>query len=539
MYRLLLVDDEVEIVDWLYELFQEVADLELDVYKALSGHEALDILGRTKIDVVVSDIRMPGINGLQLMEKIRSRWPLCRVIFLTGYTDFDSVYTAIQADGVSYLLKTEEDERIVDAVRRAIDELAHSARTRELLEHVDEYLAAMLPYRQKEYVSLLVQDAQEGARAVQPALDELHLDLRREAPLYLAVARFDGAGPTQAPLGDAKAVLALYLRAGELLETSFAQVCALQTAGVDALWLVQPRSAQENCGVLLGGLLESLQDHCRQSLGCTLSAAYWSEPVGWDCLYGTFGRLRALLGATGGVSPELLLNERSFLPAPAAGAACAASMWRQMDSALERADTELFLKVLGQAASVLRAQSDRSSSLGQETYYRCATVLLGQINRRHGGDLNAIPGAARLLRADEHESWAAAGEYLVAMGTALFRLQRGMQESSIRESVERIQLYIREHLGEDLSLMRLSEVFYFNPSYLSRLFKQSTGQNLTETIARLRLERAQELLMDRKLKIADITAAVGFDSQHYFSRFFKKHTGVTPQEYRESGLRGG
>ena len=72
MYRLLLVDDEKEVTDWLYNLFQETPAMELDVYKALSGYEALDILGRTKIDVVITDIKMPGLSGFQLLEKIRS-----------------------------------------------------------------------------------------------------------------------------------------------------------------------------------------------------------------------------------------------------------------------------------------------------------------------------------------------------------------------------------------------------------------------------------------------------------------------------------
>ena len=123
MYRLLIVDDEKEILDWLTELFQETAEMDLDVYKAASGQAALDILNRTKIDIVLTDIRMPGLSGLQLLERIRGRWPLCRVIFLTGYNEFDYVYSAIKYDGVGYLLKTEEDEVILNTVRQAVNEL--------------------------------------------------------------------------------------------------------------------------------------------------------------------------------------------------------------------------------------------------------------------------------------------------------------------------------------------------------------------------------------------------------------------------------
>jgi two-component system response regulator YesN len=81
--------------------------------------------------------------------------------------------------------------------------------------------------------------------------------------------------------------------------------------------------------------------------------------------------------------------------------------------------------------------------------------------------------------------------------------------------------------------VRLAEMSFFNPSYLSRLFKQATGQNLTDYIAALRIERAKAMLAGHG-RISDISAALGYESQHYFSRFFKKYTGFTPQDYRET-----
>jgi two-component system, response regulator YesN len=70
MYRLLIVDDEPYIVDWVYELFQQNQELDLDIYKAYSGLEALDLLSRAKVDIVLTDIRMSDMDGLQLLEEI-------------------------------------------------------------------------------------------------------------------------------------------------------------------------------------------------------------------------------------------------------------------------------------------------------------------------------------------------------------------------------------------------------------------------------------------------------------------------------------
>ncbi|UJF31407.1 response regulator [Paenibacillus hexagrammi] len=102
MYRMLIVDDEEIITDGLFGVFSQL-NLGLDVYKAYSGLEALDLMRSTRVDIVLSDIRMPGMDGLKLMQTIRSNWEHCKIIFLTGYNDFDYIYQAIQTPGVSYL----------------------------------------------------------------------------------------------------------------------------------------------------------------------------------------------------------------------------------------------------------------------------------------------------------------------------------------------------------------------------------------------------------------------------------------------------
>lgn len=123
MYRLLIVDDEPYTVDGLYELLQDSTMPELDLYKACSAEEALQWLLRVKIDIVLSDIRMPGMDGLQLRKKVKERWPLCKFIFLTGMNDAGYARQALRDGSVDYILKTEGDEPILKSIRAAIDAL--------------------------------------------------------------------------------------------------------------------------------------------------------------------------------------------------------------------------------------------------------------------------------------------------------------------------------------------------------------------------------------------------------------------------------
>jgi two-component system response regulator YesN len=102
--------------------------------------------------------------------------------------------------------------------------------------------------------------------------------------------------------------------------------------------------------------------------------------------------------------------------------------------------------------------------------------------------------------------------------------------------IDQIHRYILEHLSGDLSLTAIAEEVHFNPSYLSRYYKQMTGHNLLEYIQTKRLEGALHLMRETNLKLNEIAARVGFDSHSYFTTFFKKKMGVSPQEYRNAGM---
>lgn len=553
MYRLLLVDDEKEIVDWLYELFQETPNLELDVYKALSGFEALDILGRTKIDVVISDIKMPGLNGLQLLERIRNWWPMCRVVFLTGYNEFEYVYTAIKYEGVSYLLKTEEDSEIVKEVRKAISELERNTQNRELMDKVRQYMERALPSIQRDVFKQLILDPEAGQATTQEMLDELQLPLWRNRPVYLAAGRFDRFPANATPAFGARMAVSLKLRAEELLGGNFTHVNLIHQGNIDLIWLLQPTGGTtpegEDCDKtyvpLLGGALEALQDFSREALGLTISFVFCSKSAQWEEIESSYATISRLLNASSGMGGELLLNDRNFTgllsrPEARRGGELLVtgrilSGLKSLPALLERGDMEGFMQSLSGVLECLRDTGNRSDSSAEELYYTAATILLSHINRRSLMEkLSTRVDVSRLMRAEVHENWGSAVDYLYAVSKAIFDLQKGVQEKNIRESIDRIKQYIKEHLGEDISLVRLAEMSYFNPSYLSRLFKQATGQNITDFISGLRIERAKALLADHGRKINDISVALGYESQHYFSRFFKKYTGLTPQEYRES-----
>lgn len=122
--------------------------------------------------------------------------------------------------------------------------------------------------------------------------------------------------------------------------------------------------------------------------------------------------------------------------------------------------------------------------------------------------------------------------YVQRLSGEIFSLSREKSQNESVLTAERIREYIQEHLSENLSVSHLSEVFNYNPSYISRLFKQVQGETLSQYLKRIRLNRAKELLRSTNLPIQAVADATGFDTVQYFSMVFRKEIGITPTAYR-------
>ncbi|MEN6313815.1 MAG: response regulator [Clostridiaceae bacterium] len=120
LYRLLIVDDEPHVANAIITLLESQTDLPLDIYFAYSGKQAIEIIKKGKIDLLMTDIQMPDMSGIELVDIVNQYWPICKTIFLTAYSDFNYAYQAIRKHVVSYILKAEDDDFILQEVRKAL-----------------------------------------------------------------------------------------------------------------------------------------------------------------------------------------------------------------------------------------------------------------------------------------------------------------------------------------------------------------------------------------------------------------------------------
>lgn len=540
MYRLLIVDDEAIIADGLAEIIGGLELPGLDICKAYSGIEALEWLNSSRVDIVLSDIRMPELDGLELMERIRRKWPRCHIIFLTGYHDFESVYKAIQSAGVRFLLKTEGYSKVLEEVQAAIRKLEEQSLTDQLLRQAKDQRNTLETLAQGDYFRHYLL----GSGPIEPedrAIDFRKLAIPLDAslpviPVLGSVLKSDGS---LSYAERQEAALAAKLLGDRYLQDQTRCVGMIDRYG-DLLWLIQPAAdvpdgteAYVDVVGFLEGTLELVQAGCSDALGTEMAFTLSRTACGWESLPAVYERIRQLQHARIGDGARMVMTVDAE-PSDAAGTIRESVRSEKFDllaGHLESGRSDDFHALMKEIFEPVQAGRIADKTQAMELYYSAALALLAYVNRRQ---LHARVPTNLLMQFDAHASWEEGFLFLSRAAEKLFADRRIGEGNRAAGAIKEIGAYIETHLDEDLSLVCLSKRFHFNPSYLSRIFKQESGLNLSEYIDKARIRKAKELLSHEGMKIHEVGARVGYEAAHSFTRFFKKSAGMTPQEYREA-----
>ncbi|MCG7378597.1 response regulator [Paenibacillus sp. ACRSA] len=542
MYRLLIVDDEEIITDSLYETFARHMPDQLDVCKAYSALEALNWMRRSRIDIVLTDIRMPGMSGLELTQEIQTQWPQCRIIFLTGHSDFDYAYKALQMPNVRYLLKTEGYDKVLTIVEQVMEEIRQSHHMLEGLERSRELHIQLAMFQQEEYVRQLLQDCNSAPFSLsemsemQTELTKRNIDLQADAPVYLVLGRFNtllDAGSDLRQVQDSVRII------GSSLLSEQATYVSVSDHYGDVIWLLQPKREKGYEPIpftsYIEGTLELVQEACLASLEMSIAFTLSGRAYAWSQISRQYERLRLLqwMKIGDGVSMVLTDNYEGFTAGAVKDPVRISSRIDVMSGYLETGRFQSFYDIFEELVGELMLQ-DMTMERAMETYYHLALLLYSTCNRWGLQQGNADQRS--LLQLGDYACMKDAVQSLYRTADELVHFKRSSEEERTNLVIQSLGRYIKDNLEKDLSLVRLAERNHFNPSYLSRLFKQEMGINLSEYIDDCRIRKAKELLHKTDLMVREVALQVGYEAAHSFTRLFKKLTGMTPQEYRESML---
>ncbi|GAA3399682.1 response regulator [Paenibacillus hodogayensis] len=552
MYRLLIIDNEEIIVEGLVELFTEMPELELEVYGAYSADEAILLLERTKIDIVLTDIHMPGMSGLQLQQVIVRQWPWCKVIFLTGFNRFEYAQSALRYEGIDFVLKTEGDGKIIEAVEKAKAKLREQTETRHRLKQAQRQMEKALPLLRQTCLKELLDGDSAADEQAEELLRELGTGLTIVQPVLPVVGRLDDL--PRSPKDRALYVCALQNRIEGYLSPTTA-ICFVDYDKTRFVLLIQSldlsreerhESEFEKAARtqrFIHGMLEHVQQESKHAWNVRLSFAVANEFVRWERLSDMLNKLKCYFHFGLGIGPETMLagpciqEDRTEEREAATPSGASSGNYDRLKRYLEQGRKEEFQELIRQmmpGPDSERGKPGNEDLRWMELYYHFVALLMTAVNE---WDLYETVQTAEDFRKlgvwDDAEGWEERFGRMFRLSGSLFDLREDGYRKDSDELVSRINQYIDRHINGDLSLTRLGEAMKLNPSYLSRHYKQTTGKGVSEYIMEARLSTAKRLLTGSRLKIHEISAEAGFLTDATFYRCFKKAIRLTPQEYRE------
>ncbi|QJD86890.1 response regulator [Cohnella herbarum] len=549
MLKLLIVDDMPIIADGLYELFCEEQRMPMEVYKAYSVPGAFSVMRDHQIDIIVTDIKMPEISGLELLKEVKQRQPQCKVIFLTSYHDFNFAREAIILGGSDFIMKTEGDARILEAVYKAAGEVLEERNSRVLIAKAQTQFRVALPSLQREFLLELLQGKPIGSNDRCEQFRALEIDLHPATPVYLVVARIDRW--KQSMTWSDRALLLYSVRniMNEYLSPKVRMVTLnLDSSHIVGIWQpmdeLDDRKETSKSFRFFYGTLETIQNTCRELLKLRLSVVLGGSATSWEHIGEKLHRLEFLMQSGIGLNQELLTTDEELIN----------HHTKQRTLAMSPVESSVYLKLARYSALPGLLASGKSSEfielfedlvvtvreagdhigLRLETLHYLSHLFIGFMNRRQLlSDRTEKISLDLLLRMNPDLEWERYADYYRNLALSLFEHASIDQKDHSDRLVEDVDQYILDNLNQDLSLTRLGEHVHLNPTYLSRLYKQITGKGISDYITEARLEKAKHLISHSDMKIHEIAIEVGYQSGIAFSRFFKKLMNIAPQDYRD------
>ena len=542
--RLLIVDDEHYIVNYLTDLIEEQHIPELEIYKCYSGKEALSLVQASLIDFIMLDIHMPGMSGLEVAAKVTELLPRCRIIFLTAYDNFEHIYESNKLGHTRYLLKTEDDEVILSEIAHVLEELEEENSKSLLLSEAEQKSLLLTHLLQQNILKGVVagHPVEKLERELRIAGTDFTLDIRQ--PVYLMYAQIHYRTLDETNITNSVYTLQYLQLIRKLLEGKF-QFSMLDFGKGTLLLFFQPMHAFASEFEFLQSVANDFGDYYFTKHRRRVTTVLYPEACGWNEACSRFHMMQQYAESSGDAVPliyssDAVAGDEISRSLPAGGAMDRLPLEKKLQELsfyLYQGSDKDYLHTLKYLCSeCIRIRSMHSISAIR--IYTSVSLMLMQYIDLYQLQEKIISQIALypLYYIHDFSSWKEAFRYLEELSCQIFDIQNSKKLDRNVQLVQKIKTYIRDHIAESLTLTAISRIVNYNEAYISRLFKQINGMGLSEYISVERINKAKDLLVATSGSIQNIATATGFDTAQYFSMVFKKTTGVSPSEYRRSHM---
>ncbi len=508
---ILIADDNALIRNWMKIMLRQAEGDQITLLEAVDGDDAYALCMRQPVDLLITDIRMPGRDGIELIKALRADRPSIRTAVLTSYDDFSYVRVALKCGALDYILKAEMQQEDISSLMRKVREsiaLADSHETGSKASRSDIRAAI------QAYAGF----SGNSAGSVLPLLRACGLENTR-FPIYCMLLNLDdpAAGTERAaevccnvlhmerfsglcfPIGG-KALLALYAPPEDAAVSEHELQLRLLSAIDQNLTFAKAGLLRQNVTLTLERP-EDFSAILRQAKALVDYQSYYETSV----------------IPAGGIPPHSP-KEGEFIHI--LGNLLSRQEWSRAADWLQKYIFECHAR-LEFPYRIRRAAAAGTQMMLNSPAFRSSQAEAFRQLDQIAQELSEAPTANALRR-------------LVNRFCSSYVEYSGDTRRATSPAVEQAIAFCNEHYREKISLERLSGMTGLNKSYFSQLFHKETGMPFGDYLETVRIQNAQRLLRNLNLSMSDIAEMVGFANQNYFTKVFKKQTGLAPSQYRRT-----
>lgn len=538
MHQVLIVDDHMHLVDSM-EKTLPWSDMGVSsVHKAYSAFDAMETLESHSIDLVITDIRMPVKSGLELIREIRSRWRTIKIILLSGYSDFEYAKEALRHDVEDYLLKPVPDEELIASIRRVLEKASVEWHAVISNQRAIQTLQAHLPLLRQNLLLELLQGRSMTESALQDKFSLYQLPFSTDISASMALIRLEDDFARHDEHSVSLFEYAIANVAAEIFQDDFNLWNCRDDYGYLVFMIASTDKLMTQTADKRKQLLEQhavqLQHYVHVYLKGSISvlvsewfmfpneiSAYYQ-----NCLFAFRQRIGdeqdLFMTLTGNENNQKIASFSSLYEPPTLKQYIEAGQWKELHGKLERIFEEL-----------LRDWSQSEEHI-LEVYLEICGMLTYIAHKNHkrlseliGEEYEKVVGGLTFKTVKPLRDWTF--RRLEQLSDIVDR-ERKHSHAAI---VSQVNEYIEHNLQHDVSIQTVANHVFLHPSYLSRIYKTESGVSFSDYVLKVRMERAVSLLRNKGIKVYDISTELGYNQTQHFIKMFKKHFGLTPQEYRE------
>ncbi|MDQ0886747.1 two-component system response regulator YesN [Paenibacillus sp. V4I9] len=525
MYKMLLVDDESRQLKALANIVRALRP-EYKVYEALNGRLALDFIQDNPMDVIMTDIRMPEMDGLQLVEALYENKNRAKVILLTGYGEFEYAQKAIRFGIFDYIVKPFGKsglEKLLLKIDQVLElEYSENKRREDMARKLDESLPVYQTHLLNKWIHGQLNEAESK---------ELEKAVGTEGTGILLITELGTSNPIEASKERIMHQMNMELKS---LLKSRGHVISFFLDGQESTvaFVVSSKEARLFRPKELLVILENWISNCKAEHGMKITVgvgAAWTEMMvsGKSCYEQALSALQRkfFLGSGQAIFFEEMTRETSKVN-PLAG------QEEELLAAIKKGDKDAMNNSINALFEPIPHLTHLNPAEIKEDVIRLIVFQLKAAKHFIGEEEYHMSLREIRIQLVSCEDYNELRYWTKKILLKMIDLYQTAGKDKNRIIVEKCMTYIQEHFAEELSLELIAQMYHFNTSYFSSLFKNHTGTSLSDYVIKVRMDNAKRLLTNSDHKISDIAVKIGYKDSAYFIRLFKRELGISPNKFR-------